>query len=323
LYNSLNFLMTRASEQLSADPVFDRETLLKRATVGALALGLGPLLSGCGNKKSDTEVVRGSGEFAQTPSWEHDFSSMPEGPINPTVWNFELNPEVPGYNNEQQGYTDSVKNVRIEDGLLIIEAHKEPYQYPNDPESRAFRYTSGRIDTRSSLAFEHGKVKVNMRLPEGAGVWPAFWFLSANNPYTSKLHPTDEDWQKPRFYLKDGELDGLEYYGDNPGMIEATVHTFVESFSKQVPLTDATEKFHTYGVELTPQKIVWTLDSKPYYSVKKPSDNPDEWAFGNGNKLYMILNLAMGGTASGEIDDSKAPWRMEVGNIRFYEYTGE
>jgi beta-glucanase (GH16 family) len=245
---------------------------------------------------------------------------MPNGPVDTSVWRYELNPDVPGYNNEAQGYTDSTRNIRIEDGKLVIEAHRESYSYKGDPQQRQFGFTSGRIDTLNSLKFEYGKFEVNMKLPKGTGVWPAFWFLSANQPYTSALHPTDQDWAKKRFYMHDGELDAAELYGVDPGVVEATVHTFNASKQRQINVPDASEAFHTYGVEVTPTKVVWTLDGKPYYSFDNPSDNPDDWPFGNGNKLYAILNLALGG-AGGKIDPSQRVWRMEVTSAKFYDFT--
>jgi beta-glucanase (GH16 family) len=87
---------------------------------------------------------------------------------------------------------------------------------------------------------------------------------------------------------------------------------------------DASEAFHTYGVELTPTKITWTIDGKHYHTFEKPKgNNPDKWPFTADNELYVILNLAMGGKeGGGEIDDSQGPWQLQVRDVKFYEYTG-
>ena len=69
-----------------------------------------------------------------------------------SVWRYDLNPNVPGYNKESQVYTNSQNNVRIEPGVgLIIEAHRESHQYPGDPQKRSYEFTSGRIDTIESF----------------------------------------------------------------------------------------------------------------------------------------------------------------------------
>jgi len=273
------------------------------------------------NSKSETtgEIQQPKKDFEPKPSWEQDFSTLPDGPIDQAVWTYDTDPNVPGYNQEKQGYTRSQKNVRIEDGRLVIEAHRESYTYPDD-QDRNYEITSARIDTRKSFTFEYGKIEAKIKIPEGKGTWPAFWMLSANNPYTGSL---DWDESDERFYMHDGELDVMEAYGNSPGHIEATVHTHIKSQEMQVILPNTKDGFHTYGVELTPAGIVWTLDDVPYYEVKKPSENSDEWPFGNGNRLYAILNLAMGGSGGGEIDPTKNMWRMETESIKFYEFIGK
>ena len=37
-----------------------------------------------------------------------------------SVWRYDLNPNVPGYNKESQVYTNSQNNVRIEPGVGLI-----------------------------------------------------------------------------------------------------------------------------------------------------------------------------------------------------------
>jgi beta-glucanase (GH16 family) len=310
-----------------------RRDVLRLMLKGGVVIGAAALAVACGDGNqapstettprttaaSQPEVAAPGGEFSPEASWSQDFSRMPNGSIDEQVWRHELAPEVPGYNNEAQGYTKSLKNVRIEDGSLVLEAHREPYTYPNDPEQRTFGFTSGRIDTLGNLDFEFGKLEAKIKLPKGTGTWPAFWLLSANQVHTNALNPTNQDWGEKRFYMHDGEVDIMEAYGSMPGVVEATVHTFAQSPEDQINVPDASETFHTYGIEITPTKLTWTINGRPYYTFEKPSDNPDQWPFGNGNRLYAILNLAMG-SAGGEIDPKEDSWRMEVGAVNFYEY---
>jgi len=264
-----------------------------------------------------------SNEFNKTPDWQQNFAELQTDTLDTSIWHYETSPDIPSYNDEVQGYTDWRENVRIEEGVgLVIEAHKRDYQYPNDPQQRQFEYTSGRIDTRNSLSFEYGKVEARMRLPEGEGVWPAFWLLSGNEVHTidkefSQQQENDED-----FYLRNGEIDIMEYYGNNPGQVEATVHTYNDKTSNSVTIEDATREFHTYGVEVTPDNITWTVDDVPYHTFVKKSNDPNYWPFGNNNQLYVILNLAMGGPA-GNVNNSQEPWRLEVADVAFYNFTGK
>lgn len=269
----------------------------------------------------NTRAPQNTTRFALQPSWEQDFTASQTNIIDPSIWHYSTDPNVPSYNNEKQAYTTSPKNVRIEPGTgLIIEAHKEKYIYPSDPTKNAFDYTSGRIDTSQSLNFEYGKIEATIKLPPGQGVWPAFWLLSANNVHTDKVDKTAGIRSDPRFYMKDGEIDIMEYYGSPEGRVEATVHTYDDSIEKTITVADASDSFHTYAVEIEPSKITWTIDNKAVFAYDKTSNNPDVWPFGKGNQFYIILNLAMGGSGGGQIDDDQAPWRMEVKNVKYYPF---
>lgn len=299
----------------------NRRNLL--AVTGALALTIG--LTACGGHQPTATPRAESplpiGGFSSAPSWEENFSVMHSRTLDPNVWRYELDPVVPTYNDEAQAYTSSPANVRIEPSVgLVIEARKEAYTYPGDTSGKHYEYTSGRIDTKNSFSFEYGKVVARMKLPGGAGSWAAMWMLSANEVHTAKLHPTDADWANERYYMKNGELDAMESYGkdSNEVPIEGTAHTFDKSNQGQLTVPDATTAFHDYGVELTPQKITWTVDGKPYYSVTKTSNNPNAWPFEGGNKFYPIINLAMGGSGGGTINKAAGTQRLTVSDIRYF-----
>ncbi len=56
--------------------------------------------------------------------WSDDFNGS--GVPDSTKWSYDLGVGKPdGWGNELQCYTNKSKNARIENGLLIIEAHKE------------------------------------------------------------------------------------------------------------------------------------------------------------------------------------------------------
>ena len=299
--------------------------LTRRRILQLVALGAGAVLSTAliYNLVSPESAPERSTEFSKTPDWEQDFAEMQQPTLDTGIWHYETSPDIPGYNDELQAYTDRRENVRIEPGTgLVIEAHKRDYQYPDDDQARQFAYTSGRVDTLNSLSFEYGKVEATMKLPEGEGVWPAFWILSANEIHTVNKDFSTKQENDERFYMRNGEIDIMEYYGDNPHQIEATVHTFNGSHATDIPVDDVTENFHTYGIEITPESVVWTFDDELYHRFDKKSDDPNDWPFGDNNQLYIIFNLAMGGPA-GPIDDTQEPWRLEIADVAFYDYTGD
>lgn len=268
--------------------------------------------------------------FAATPTWEQDFTRMDNGAPDPAYWSYDLNPLTPTYNDEAQAYTDSKQNIRITDGKLVIEAKRQDYKYPGY--GKNYRYTSGKLILRpqdeklgeNSKAFAYGKIVARLKLPKGAGTWPAFWMLSDTQPHTSALGPTAKDWGKEGFYKHDGEIDIIEGYGKKDGSIvtEATVHTFngpATGKTFHTPVQNSTSEFHDYGVELTPNEIRFSVDGTVYGSFRKSSGSTDDWFLTKNNKMYAILNLAMGGDGGGHITGN-GPWQLEAESVKFYKY---
>jgi len=113
---------------------------------------------------------------------EFDYTGKP----NPSKWSYEL-----GFirASEKQYYTDSLNNARVENGNLIIEAHKEQIKNETPPffERPAYvdnikfaDYTSASVTTRSIKDWKYTKIEIRAKLPKGRGTWPAFWMLGRN-----------------------------------------------------------------------------------------------------------------------------------------------
>jgi len=220
-------------------------------------------------------------------------------------------PAQPVYNDEAQTYMNRSQNVRVEKGALVLEARKE-----------GSKYTSGWVDTKGLLAVEAGsRLEATIKLPKGKGTWPAFWLLSTSQPHTTLLKPTNADWEQERFYMHDGEIDIMEAYGNYPGMVEATVNAFKSSpespFQK---LGGDPNGFHTYALDWKTDELVFSVDGNAYFSYKKTSDDPKQWPFTASNKMYVILNLAMGGSGGGKITPAAGDsWRMEISSVKYYK----
>src|SRR5262249_54348100 len=125
-------------------------------------------------------------------------------------------------NNEAQYYTRGrAENARVENGMLVIEAHKERFQNPAfDPaatnKARGWRgrefaeYTSASLTTRGKAAWTYGRIEVRAKLPSARGTWPGIWTLSADR---------QAGWPAC------GEIDIMEFVGFEPGITHANVHT--------------------------------------------------------------------------------------------------
>ncbi|RUA10627.1 MAG: hypothetical protein DSY82_04530 [Flavobacteriia bacterium] len=162
------------------------------------------------NKRSK-EVVKENNSYKLV--WSDEFDK--EGKPDPEKWNYEL-----GFirAHEKQYYTDSLKNVRVENGNLIIEAYKEKIKNNTPPffERPAYvdqidsaDYTSASITTRGKKTWKYAKIDIRAKLPKGRGLWPAFWMLGQN-------------WGKIP-WPKCGEIDIMEHVGFDPETIYGTV----------------------------------------------------------------------------------------------------
>ncbi len=244
-------------------------------------------------------------------NWNYDFSMFKNGPLPANDWNFEQGNKVASYNSELQTYTNRQANVRVQDGILVIDAHKDNI---NDR-----HYSSARINTRNHFSFTYGRLEVTMKIPAGRGTWPAAWLMPRDNKYSaSALGVSDED----RFaWAVNGEIDIVESIGRLPGQNIPAAHSYSE-FNSAPTYTPAyvptsSSRFHTYGVIKTPDSITFTLDGKPYAQRLKTSNNPLDWPY--DQPYYLIINLAIGGEWAGAegIDEATSPWLLEVKNISY------
>jgi beta-glucanase (GH16 family) len=229
--------------------------------------------------------------------WHDEF----DGPdLNRENWTFDIGGNGWG-NAEWQAYTDKPENVRIEDGMLVIEALEDPTLPAGRP------YYSARLKTQGLNSWQYGRIEARMKLPYGQGLWPAFWMLGDNN----------QGWPAS------GEIDILEHIGREPENIYATVHAPGYSGgdgvggSLTVPADTLYDDFHTYAVEWEEDEIRWYFDDQEYFKLT-PQDVPAEWIF--DHPFFIIMNVAVGGRWPGYPDDTTVfPQQLLVDHVRVYQ----
>jgi beta-glucanase (GH16 family) len=236
--------------------------------------------------------------------WADEFNT--EGKPDTLKWTYNLgvgNPNGWG-NNELQCYTNNEKNARIEDGKLVIEAHKDSL------EGKA--YTSARIVTKKKGDWLYGKIEAKAKLPYGRGTWPAIWMLSTNPIYGS--------------WPSSGEIDIMEHVGYDSGVVHGTIHTEAYNHTKKtqkegkITVDDVNNTYHTYAINWTEDKIDFLVDDKIYHTVTKiEGEDYKGWPF--DQPFHLIMNIAVGGGWGGlkGIDDTIWPQRMEIDYVRVYQ----
>ena len=240
-------------------------------------------------------------------------------------------------NEELQLYTDRPENVRIEDGHLILEGRKERVENPNhDPDhpggewnqwryDREYaEYTAANIITKGKFEFTYGRIEMRAKLPDGQGMWPAFWTLGENID--------DISW--PRC----GEIDVMEWVGKEPDYVHGTVHfatpeTAMEGAGThamkgdKLAVENVVDDFHVWAAEWGPDEIKFFYDGENYFTFDVADADPVD-ADGNAKPEenpfrkphYILLNFAIGGTWGGPIgEDVTWPQQYIVDYVRVYE----
>lgn len=229
---------------------------------------------------------------------EFNYKGLPDS----TKWTGEVGGHGWG-NNEAQFYTGLRKeNARVENGKLIIEARKENWQDKN--------YTSARLITKDKGDWQYGKIEVKAKIPKGRGTWPAIWMLGSKTPL---------EWPD------DGEIDIMEHVGFHQGFIHASIHckkynhVIGTQKTDTTYLKDCSVKFHIYGVEWSKDSVKISVDRKVYFSFANEHSGYDAWPF--DNKLFLILNVAVGGNWGGQkgIDEKVFPAKMEIDYVKVWQ----
>ena len=244
-----------------------------------------------------------------SPKWELTLDQTFDGPKGQApdtkVWGHDLGGGGYG-NNELESYTDGAANAFLDgEGHLIIEARKEP---TTGKDGIARDYSSARIKTKGNFEQRYGKMEARMRLPKGQGIWPAFWMLGADIDKVG--------WPAC------GEIDILEFIGKMPNTVYGTLHgpgySGGASIQGKTESPDLSERFHNYGVEWTPEKIVWTFDGKPFHTLEAKDVGNKGWPF--EKPQFLILNLAVGGQWPGNPDATTVfPQRLVVEHVKVWK----
>lgn len=263
---------------------------MKRVLYTLAAAGMLWLLpTACGDDREPASGPEGSDSDAPiegyTKYWAEEFDGTTLNTLN---WNIETGLAA---NQELQYYTDRSENLRVEDGCLVIEARKESMG------GRA--YTSARINTKGKVQIKYGYIEARIWLPAGQGTWPAFWMMGTGA----------SSWPLC------GEIDIMEHVGKTPDKVTHALHTMNangnngRNWNGSTTLAEAEGHWNTYGLlweQETDQdygRITFYVNGEPSTWKFQPQGADEyEWPF--DNYFYVILNLAIGGTMGGAVNDA-------------------
>jgi beta-glucanase (GH16 family) len=245
--------------------------------------------------------------------WSDEFDEPAGSPPNPDNWTNELGDVTPdgknGWGNDElQYYTDSPDNAATDgNGNLVLTLREadgslDCYYGPCE-------YTSARLLSWRKAEFAYGRIESRLQVPQGAGVWPAFWSLGTDidrNPWPGA-----------------GEIDVMEFVGREPNEIFGTIHgpgysgggSFGGIYDFGSPVFD---EYHTFTVEWQPNLITWYVDGIQYHQATPADVAPNPWVF--EKPFFLLLNLAVGGNFGGPVgDDTTFPQSYAIDYVRVYQ----
>ena len=272
--------------------------------VGGLAALLLVGSVSCGSAQSTSGTPPPPPSYVLT--WSDEFSTANGSSPDSSKWVMETGGTGWG-NNELETYTNRTQNAHVQDGNLVITAAKETYT-GSDGVTRD--YTSARIKTAGMLEQKYGRFEASVQIPQGQGMWPAFWMLG-NNVGTV-------GWPGC------GEIDIMENIGKEPDKVHGTMHGPGYSGSGGLGGTDTlasgkfADGFHLFAVEWEPNVVRFYVDST-LYETRTPADLPPgtTWVF--DHPFFIILNVAVGGDWPGPPDKTTVfPQNMLVDYVRVY-----
>jgi beta-glucanase (GH16 family) len=255
---------------------------MKRASRTTLLLTLALLSFFIECRAADNATLPG---YKLTFQDEFDGSALDLSKWNPNdPWGRERNRELQAY----------VKDAfQVTNGVLHVQAEKRQASYAG--KQRFF--TSGMMTTYGKFSQRYGRFEIRCRVPKGKGMWPAFWLL-----------PDPLEWPP--------EIDVLEILGHEPTKVYMTHHFRNQdkrhgSHGGSWSGPDFSSDFHQFTVDWSPTEIVWSIDGSERYRSDKSIPQ---------GKMYLLVNLAVGGDWPGAPDEKTAfPSAFEVDYIRVYE----
>ncbi len=260
-------------------------------------------------------LVVSMGAFAataggQTLIWSDEFDGTQ---IDSGKWTFDVGGSGFG-NQELQFYSTRTKNVRVENGNLVIEAFREAYE--------GKQFTSARLKTHGRMALKYGTIEARIKPPDLAdGLWPAFWLLGDNIGQVSWPACGEID------ILEMGSSDAIAAGVVNQRVGAAAHWDYFGAYAQYGTYSNFAfplyQNYHVFSLTWTPTTMTAKVDSAQIWAFDisaGASASLEEFH----TPQFIVLNLAVGGINFVNITDpaqitAPFPATMYVDWIRVYD----
>jgi beta-glucanase (GH16 family) len=153
----------------------------------------------------------------------------------------------------------------------------------------------------------YGYYEARLWLPQGQGIWPAFWAIEEERLSATRDHVFEVDvLEQHGTASSDRYTSTLHDWNWNGTKLEGHTSQYKYNVVGQGVLTTG---WHTYGVEIRPDNMTFYMDGRAYYSLATPATlNTD---------LMFMIDLAAGG--GWPVDPTLNHIKMYVDYFRVYE----
>jgi len=258
------------------------------------------------------------------PVWSDEFNGAAQQLPDPSKWAFDTGNQDGWGNQELEIYCSP-------DGVYTRECDpRRPNAFLDGAGHLVLRaernaegvWTSARITTRGLKNFQYGRIEARMKLPVGAGLWPAFWMLGANFdkvgwPTAGSVDVVEDVSLSPGSNVRGPSMIRSTLHGPNYFKGNGLWHDLTLSNGARVDESN----FHTYGIIWSPGMIQFYVDDPSnIFFVEDASEVPNggEWVF--DHPFYLFFNLAVGGYWPGDPDATTPnPADVLVDYVRVYK----
>ena len=240
------------------------------------------------------------GQFALT--WSDEFDG---GSLDPEKWGGHGFSE--GAHQRRDGYW-AMEMAQVHDGKLHIPTDYFEEGIAGGPPGF---YNVG-IDTSRTFRQTYGYFEVRCKLPEGVGLWSAFWMyneqvgsIDSAGPRGTEIDVFESPYAGDHWWKRNSVSSALHYYD---GGYDGTLHSQgLGRYRVKKPYS----AFHAYGVE-------WNADGYIFYIDGKETARS---SFGGvcREALYLILSIEIGSWA-GDVRSNQAITDFVVDYVRVYQY---
>jgi beta-glucanase (GH16 family) len=195
--------------------------------------------------------------------------------------------------------------VQVKNGELILRGIRNDVE-PSD----TARYLTGGVDTQRKVAFGRGRLEIKAKLQGARGAWPAIWMM-----------PFDGGDKWP----KGGEIDIMERL-NHDDFAHQTLHSY-NTQSRKITTPQRSGKgkinpkgYNIYAVEVYADSISFYINQNHTYTCPHvATEYPNFWQFPFDRLNFLMIDMQLGGSWVGKVEDSELPVEMRIDWVRYYQ----